>query len=492
MLGEGNVAVTEAPLEVLPGTGLLIGDTRVDSSSGGEWEHIYPATGKLTTRLPLAGADEIDAAVLAARAAFPSWKALPADQRRNLLLKVAALITEHATELSTLQSLENGMPQLIAGSFPPTTADLFTYNAGWADKIGGDVISTWGSAAFDYTIEEPYGVVAIIIPWNGPMVSVGQTAGPALAAGNTVVLKPPELAPFTCLRLGELFLEAGFPPGVVNVVPAGPVGGEALVRHRQVDKIHFTGSGETARKILANTLENLTPVGLELGGKSANLVFADADLDQAVQQALGGIVNLSGQGCINGTRVLIESSVYDEFVSACVGMIGAIPMGDPFGEMTFMGPVISAGACERILGMIERAKGESTLVAGGERLGGDLADGYFIAPTIFADVDNSGYIAQHEVFGPVLAIEKFETEEEAVALANDTPYGLAAYVHTNDLRRTHRVASALECGNLWVNGFMGIPASVPFGGVKQSGNGRIGGKAGIHEFLRPKNVWVGM
>ena len=414
------------------------------------------------------------------------------DQRRNLLLKAAALITEHATELSTLQSLENGMPQLIAGSFPPTTADLFTYNAGWADKIGGDVISTWGAAAFDYTIEEPYGVVAIIIPWNGPMVSVGQTAGPALAAGNTVVLKPPELAPFTCLRLGELFLEAGFPPGVVNVVPAGPVGGEALVRHRQVDKIHFTGSGETARKILANTLENLTPVGLELGGKSANLVFADADLDQAVQQALGGIVNLSGQGCINGTRVLVESSVYDEFVSGCVGMIGAIPMGDPFGEMTFMGPVISAGACERILGMIERAKGESTLVAGGERLGGDLADGYFIAPTIFADVDNAGYIAQNEVFGPVLAIEKFETEEEAVALANDTPYGLAAYVHTNDLRRTHRVASALECGNLWVNGFMGIPASVPFGGVKQSGNGRIGGKAGIHEFLRPKNVWVGM
>ena len=262
------------------------------------------------------------------------------------------------------------------------------------------------------------------------------TVAPALAAGNCVILKPPEQAPFAVLRLGELFLEAGFPPGVVNVVTAGPEGGEALVRHGGVDKIHFTGSGATARKILAAALETLKPVGLELGGKSANIVFADANLEEAAGQAIGGIVNLSGQGCINGTRVLVERPVYEQMVELASTYLSGVVVGDPTDEATLFGPVINEAACRRILGVIDQAKTSGArLVTGGERMGGDLADGSFVAPTMFADVDNSSSLAQEEIFGPVLAMMPFDTEAEAVALANDTPYGLAAYIQTNDLRR---------------------------------------------------------
>jgi acyl-CoA reductase-like NAD-dependent aldehyde dehydrogenase len=318
------------------------------------------------------------------------------------------------------------------------------------------------------------------------------TLAPALAAGNCVLLKPPELAPFAAIRLGELFLEAGFPPGVVNVVTAGPEGGDALVRHPGVDKVHFTGSGATAKKILANALETLKPVGLELGGKSANLVFADADLQNAALQGVLGMQG-SGQGCINGTRVLIERSVYEEVLQLMQGIIATLPVGDPAVETTFFGPVINQAAVDRIMGMIDEAKSTGArVVSGGERLGGDLADGYFIAPTVFADVANTSQIAQNEVFGPVVAALPFDSEDEAVAMANDTAYGLAAYVQTNDLKRAHRVSAALTAGNIWVNGFFGIPAGAPFGGTKQSGYGRLGGRDGIREFTRPKNVYVAL
>jgi aldehyde dehydrogenase (NAD+) len=488
------VTVSAPPLELLPDRSLLIGDRRVADSSGGTYRHVYAATGRPTGEVPMAGAAEIDDAVRAARAAAPGWQALPVNERRNLLLAFADLLSREAASLASLNVIDNGTPQLIAGFGPELAADMFRYNAGSADKVGGDVIPVWPGAGFDYTLQEPYGVVAIIIPWNGPVHAIGMTSAPALAGGNTLVIKPPELAPYTALRIGELFLEAGFPPGVVNVVPAGPEGGEALVGHPGIDKIHFTGSGATARKIIAVAQHNLTPLGLELGGKSANLIFADADLPAAAQQAISGIVNLSGQGCINGTRILVERRAYDEVVDLTRTIAEQLPIGDPTDQQTVFGPVITQAACERILGVIEKAKAEQAgrLVAGGTRLDGDLGDGFYVAPTIFADVDNSSALAQEEVFGPVLAITRFDTDEEGIRLANDTSYGLAAYVQTSDLTRAHRVAAAREAGNIWINGFFGIPMSAPFGSVKQSGQGRLGGAAGIREFTRPKNVWIAM
>jgi aldehyde dehydrogenase (NAD+) len=371
-------------------------------------------------------------------------------------------------------------------------ADFLRYNAGWADKLGGDVISTWPVRALDYSLDEPYGVVGLIIPWNGPLASMGQMLGPILAAGNTVVVKPSELAPFTALRIGELCLAAGLPPGVVNVVPGGAEAGEALVRHPGIDKIHFTGSGSTAQRILAGALTNLTPVGLELGGKSAHIIFAGGDLRMAARQALTGAVALAGQGCANGTRVLVEASVYDEVLRIALGRLKHVVVGDPMQQRTIMGPVVSADACERVLGVIARARDENhgRLVAGGERLGGELDGGYFIAPTVFADVDNGSDLEQMEIFGPVLSFMRFSSESDAIRLANDTSYGLAAYVTTNDLRQAHRVSRALAVGSVWVNGFTGLSPATPFGGVKRSGYGRIGGLAGVREFLRPKNVWM--
>ncbi|MFI7023806.1 aldehyde dehydrogenase family protein [Micromonospora sp. NPDC049900] len=484
--------VTAAPTELIPDTAALIGATRTATTTGGVHEHVYAADGRVTAAVPLGGAAEMDAAVRAAGEALDGWRATPGNVRRDLLLALADLVERHATELGALQTLENGCPRQFASVMPRVAVDHLRYNAGWADKVGGEVVPTWPVRAVDYTLDEPYGVVALIIPWNGPLVSVAQMLGPALAAGNTIVLKPSELAPFTALRIGELALEAGFPPGVVNVVPGGAAGGEALVRHPGVDKVHFTGGGTTARQILATAAERLLPVGLELGGKSAHVIFADADVRMAARLAMSGAVALSGQGCANGTRVLVHSAVYDEVLRTVAARLARVPLGDPAQERTMMGPVVSEQACHRILGVVERArdKGQGRLVTGGERLGGDLGDGYFIAPTVFGEVDPDSELAQEEIFGPVLAFTSFDTEEEAVRLANGTRYGLGAYLHTTDLRTAHRVSRAVTAGSVWVNGVPGVLPSAPFGGVRQSGWGRIGGEAGVREFLRPKNVWI--
>ena len=486
------MSITKPPVELLPNPALLIGDQRVDDSSGGVFGHVYGATGKGTAEVTLAGAREIDLAVQAARSALPAWRATPPDQRRELLLRAAALLREHSDELVGISQVDNSMPVFAAAGGPAVAADAFSYYAGWADKLTGDVVPTWPTPSLDYVTHNPYGVVGIIIPWNGPIYAVGMTVAPALAAGNCVLLKPPELAPFSAIRIGELFLEAGFPPGVLNVVAAGPEGGNAMVAHPGIDKIHFTGSGATAKRILDTAKDVLKPVGLELGGKSANLIFADADLSSAAMQAVLGMQG-SGQGCINGTRVLVERPVYEEVLTLIQGILGGLEVGDPLVASTFFGPVINAVAAERIMGVIDTAKrGDARLVAGGERLGGELADGYFVAPTVFADVDNSSPLAREEIFGPVVAVMPFDTEEEAVRIANDSPYGLAAYVQTSNLKRAHTVAQQLEVGLVWVNGFLGIPTSVPFGGAKQSGWGRLGGFDGIREFTQPKNVFVNL
>jgi aldehyde dehydrogenase (NAD+) len=487
------VPVKDAPLGVLPSPGLLIGDRRVTDSTGGEFEHLYAATGRLTSRVTLGGAKEINDAVAAAKAALPAWRQTPVPVRRAAMLRVAELLMAHADEFTALGTLDNATPSAFSAGAAPVTADLFAYNAGWCDKIGGEVVQAYFSPSFDYTLDEPFGVVGVIIPWNGPLISCGMILGPALAAGNCIVLKPPELAPYSALRLGEIFLEAGFPPGVINVVPAGPEGGEALVRNRDVDKVHFTGSGATAQKVLASALQTLKPVGLELGGKSANLIFEDADLMAAAQQAVNGIFQLSGQGCINGTRILVQRSVYEQVVELIGQIARQAPIGDPQAPDVFIGPVINAVAADRIMGVIDTAKASGArLVAGGDRMGGDFAEGYFVQPTVFADVSPDSSLSQNEVFGPVLAVTPFDDEAEAVRLANATDFGLAAYIQTNDLKRAHRLSSELVAGNVWVNGFTGIPSAAPFGGTKESGYGRLGGIWGIREFSRPKNVWIAL
>ena len=397
--------IREAALDVFPQPGLLIGDRLVTATTGGEYEHEYPATGKPTVLVPLAAPADIDSAVQAARAAGPEWRSWTVDRRRDVMLRFAALIRDHQEELAQLSVFENGTPIRLAETFVPTAADSFTYNAGWADKVSGDVIATWPVAALDYTVVEPYGVVGIIIPWNGPVPSLGMTMAPALAAGNTVVLKPSRAAPFSPLVAGRLFLEAGFPPGVVNIVPGGPEAGDALARHPGVDKVHFMGSSAVAREVLAAALTNLTPASLELGGKSANIIFADADLDAAADLAVSAVVLMAGQACLIGTRVLVEEAVYDDVVERCKAKVEQIVVGDPASPDTRMGPLISQGACERVLGFVERARAtkEGRLVTGGYRLGGDLADGYFLAPTIFADVDSGSDLAQREIFGPLIS-----------------------------------------------------------------------------------------
>jgi acyl-CoA reductase-like NAD-dependent aldehyde dehydrogenase len=318
---------------------------------------------------------------------------------------------------------------------------------------------------------------------------------PVLAAGNCIVVKPPELAPYSVMKLGELFLEAGFPAGVVNVVTGGPDVGEAMVSHPGIDKIQFVGSGTTGKKVLRNAAESLKPCGLELGGKSAVIVFADADLQQAARRGISGAVSVSGQGCVNGTRVLVERPIYQQYLQMLQAVGAHIKLGDPMDPSTIMGPVISEAAVQRILKMIDiSVKHEGgRLVMGGERMGGDYAEGFYLPLTIIADVDNGSSIAQNEVFGPVLSVTPFDTEDEAIALANGTTYGLGGYIHTQNLRRAHYVASQLEAGMIHVNGSgEAMVPCAPFGGMKQSGFGRLGGEAGLHEFLRIKNVWVNL
>jgi acyl-CoA reductase-like NAD-dependent aldehyde dehydrogenase len=425
-----------------------------------------------------------------------SWREWPANERRDLLLRLADLVLSRMDELATIGTAENGTPAsmapLVNGVLP---VEFLRYYAGWVDKLEGAVIPSFPVHSLDYTRLEPYGVIAVIIPWNGPATSIGQKVAPALAAGNCVVLKPSELAPFSSLRFAELALEAGLPPGVLNVIPGGPEAGEAMVRHPGVDKVTFTGGGGAGRKVLAAAAEHLKPVVLELGGKSANIVFADADLDAAVSTAVTvGVAALSGQACALPTRLLVESSVYDEVLEQVVDLTESIMVGDPTDEATLMGPVISQGACERILGVIERAQNEGAgkLLTGGTRLSGELAPGFFIKPTVFGDVDNRSHLARQEIFGPVLSVMRFESESEAVQLANDTPYGLAGFVFTSDVTRAHEVAAGLEAGYIGVNHFPVPGATSPFGGVKESGFGREGGEAGIKEFVRIKNVNVSL
>jgi aldehyde dehydrogenase (NAD+) len=478
-----------AVVERLADQGHLIGDEWRSSSAGGIFRHHYAATGERQADVKLAGRADVDDAVQAARAALPAWAAMPPGERATVLFRLADLLVEHDQEIAELGALDNGSPISVMrpGAY---TADWVRYYAGWCDKLDGEVLPADGGLG--YVKLEPYGVVAAIPPWNGSMMGMGQKAGPALAAGNTVVAKPPELAPFGMLRFAELALEAGLPPGVLNVVTGGARTGDALVRHPDIDKISFTGGCATARKLMAAAAEHLTPLALELGGKSANIVFPDADLDAAARMAATfGTGLLSGQGCALPTRLYVHDDVYDEVAAKVAGIVASLPVGDPLDPATFVGPVVTEAACKRILRVIRRAEGDgATLLAGGERLGGDLAGGWFVAPTVFGDVDHDSDLARNEVFGPVQAILRFSTEDEVVAKANDSHLGLAAYLHTRDSSRVQRMTGALQAGSVVANGMGGIGPGAPFGGYKQSGFGREGGRAGIEEFVQRKMVFI--
>ncbi|MET0251489.1 MAG: aldehyde dehydrogenase family protein [Novosphingobium sp.] len=488
------MGLRQPPLDTLPRFPLIIGDERVEQGSGVVHAHLYPATGEVTREVRLGNAGDVDRAVAAARAAFPAWRAMPGDKRRDLFFKLAALFEGNMQQLGQLSVIENGSVAMTAPYVALDAAQKFRYFGGWTDKIHGRTVSTWGGPAHNYVALEPYGVIGAVIPWNGPLFAATMVLAPALAAGNCVVVKAPELAPWTVMRLGELFLEAGFPAGVVNVVAGGADVGAAMVAHPGIDKIQFVGSGATARKVLASAAQTLKPCGLELGGKSAVIVFDDADLAEAARRGLSGGVSANGQGCVNGTRLLVQRGIYDRYLAMLQAAAGQVRVGDPLDPATALGPVISEGALQRIVAMTERGRSEGArVIAGGERIGGDFAGGYFLPLTILADVDHASTLAQEEVFGPVLAVTPFDTEEEAIAIANGTEFGLGAYIHTQNLARAHAVAARMDAGMVQVNDSGGgMTPCVPFGGMKQSGYGRLGGQEGLHEFLRVKNVYMNL
>lgn len=488
---EGDLATrhAEAAARVLPEVKLVIGSEERSVGAGGVFEHTNPTTGQVQAEIPLAGAKDVDDAVAAARAALKSWRAMKAADRRDVLTKLAQLIREYEHWLP-LQAIEIGLPSAYAAMFTDSAYDWTSYYAAWADKLVGEVVAQNDDEGFIYTVPEPYGVVAIVITWNAPLLSWAMKVPPALAAGNTVVVKPAESTPFTAAVWAELARRAGIPKGVINVVPGGPEAGEALIKHPGVDKISFTGGPPTARSIMRGAAEHLTPVLFELGGKGASIIFEDANLAEAVPFSCSFALANTGQGCALPTRMLVQRRVYEEVLEQVVAVTGTLKVGDPLELDTYMGPLINQAALDRVQNAIDTAVATRAgrLLLGGERPGGELANGYFMKPTIFADVDPSNDLAQREIFGPVIAVTPFDTEEQAVEIANGTPYGLTNYIQSQDSRRVNRLIPQMNTGTVGVNTGLCTTHLAPFGGNGVSGFGREGGKAGIEEFIRVKTV----
>jgi aldehyde dehydrogenase (NAD+) len=484
-----NAAAEAARIKLLP-EGMFIDNALVVGDGTNTFAHVNPATGRVQCQMRLASAQDADAAMESSAAAFESWRRSTPLQRRQLLHAIAARLREDTETLATLAALEIGTPLGFGRWAVSDAANWFDYYAGWTDKITGDTIPVPEADGLNFTLREPVGVVVKVLTWNSPLGGISMSVPAALAAGCTVVLKPAEHASFATVRFAQLCALSGLPKGVVNVVVGDALAGDRLVRHRAAAKISFTGGPGTARKLQAAAAENLKPLILELGGKSAHIVYADADLDAAAQFSTV-ITALSGQGCSLPSRLLVERSVHRELAQKVKERLSKVVVGDPFADGTMMGPVATQAACERILEMLSTAvlSGSARCVLGGARVGAALANGFYVEPTLLDDVAPSSSIAQDEIFGPVLSIIPFDTDSEAIRIANDTRYGLAAYVHTRSLSRAMHAIRELKAGGVGVNGKM-LPASyaTPFGGLGLSGYGREGGREGIEEFLNVKNV----
>lgn len=472
---------------------LFIDNEWVEPSSGKYFPSESPFTREVWAEVPEGTAEDVDRAVRAAHRAFKSWSKTPGVERGCLLRELGRLIKENAEHLAVSEVMDNGKLILEMLGQANSLSGWCDYYAGFADKIQGDTIPVDMPNMFSYTIREPLGVVGAIVPWNSPLLLTMWKICPALAAGNTVVVKPSEIAPVSILELAKLFKEAGFPPGVFNVVTGyGNVAGDALSKHPLVRKVAFTGSTNTGRAIIRNSAENFAHVTLELGGKSPNIIFSDADLDNAVNGVLQGIFAASGQTCMAGSRVLVQRSIYDQVMEELVKKAKEIKIGNPLDPQTQLGTVAFEGQFNKVLDYVHiGVKEGAELVYGGKKADvEEYPDGFFIEPTIFGNVKNSMRIAQEEIFGPVASVIPFEDEDEALEIANDIDFGLASAVWTNNIQRAHRMARDLHAGTVWINNYRKVSYAVPFGGYKASGIGRENGLEAIYEYTQLKTVWI--
>ncbi|MEU6307399.1 aldehyde dehydrogenase family protein [Streptomyces chartreusis] len=478
--------------EIEPGR-LFIGGRWREAADGARTEVVDPSRGTVLTTAADAGAADVDAAVRAARDAFDDggWSGLSGRERGRILHRVAELIRENADRIAELESRDVGKPITLAHAVDVTNAaNDYEHFAALAHGLDGAVRDT-PMNALAYVRRRPIGVVAAITPYNFPLILAGSKIAPALAAGNTVVHKPAEETPLSALYMAELFKKAGVPDGVVNVVTGGPAAGEALLRHSGVDKVAFTGSTTVGRKVAAIAGEALKPVTMELGGNAAHVVFEDADLEKAVGAVIKGFVFNTGQFCMGGPRLLVARQVHSTLLGILAEAVPGVPVGDPREAGTVVGPMAGERHLRKVEEYVELARKEGgTIVCGGERL--DLDGGYYYRPTVIADLPNDSRVIQEEIFGPVLTVQPFDSEDEAVELANSTPYGLASGVQTGNLARAHRVAERLDAGIVWVNDWAMLDPAVPFGGVKDSGFGREYGPEALHAYTTTKSVVVSL
>src|SRR5579859_7478873 len=486
------LAATNAKIQ--PGRLLIKGEWVTGSK---QFDTVNPATGEVLTQIAEASPADVDRAVSAARRAFEDrngpWRKMSASERGRLIWKLADLVEKNIDELAELETLDNGKPIFESRYVDmPMVVEVLRYYAGLATKIHGETVNTF-ETAFTYTLREPVGVVGLIVPWNFPLLLASWKVGPALACGNTIVLKPAEQTPLTTLKFGELVIEAGFPAGVVNILTGGPATGKAIVAHPGIDKIAFTGSTEVGKEIMRGAADTMKRITLELGGKSPNIVFADSDIDNAVKGAITGIFYGKGEVCNAGSRLFVESKVQDEFLEKLAARAKKMQPADPLDPKTRMGAIVSQEQMQTVLGYIETGKKEGAkLIAGGNRVSVDGGKGFFVEPTIFGGVKNDMKIAQEEIFGPVLATLSFDDVDEVIKLANTNPYGLAAAVWTRDVKKAHSVSRQLRAGTVWINTYGLMDASLPFGGYKSSGFGRELGIHAIEHYTEMKTVWLNM